>query len=456
MLKFLVHLWTMLLIPMFAAAAPVIAGGSGEGAGGGEGGGEGAGEGSGEGAGEGAGGEGGEGESGEPGAGEGEGLDDLEGRDRARDDGRKLSPELKKYFDELQGTNPKLAKQLRGAFFAVGEFRAQFPTPQAAAKAKELIEQVGGEEGLQAIEQERSAWNALDAQYDKGDPQFIKSIAEENPNAFVKLMPTALEEFATRDRDTYNHVMARVLHNTLDKSGVLGYLTQLRSVTDVKDAQRLADELLEWAGGIRELASKQPEKKVDPEREKLQTEREKFEQEKRVHFERDIATDFRTHLKTGIESELGKLLAARRIDIKKLARTDPDAYNLLLSNCDRAISIALAKQPDIKQKAAALLATGDKARVLKFYRSRTDRVLAQAVKGVYNAFYKLGGGKQVETTRREEANQQRRDPGTGGSGAGTKLGKAPESNQIDYSRTTNDMIWKNEAYLKGKKEKVSW
>jgi hypothetical protein len=136
--------------------------------------------------------------------------DDLDAPDEAEEedpnapppvaDGRKMPDALKKAIAGIKATNPEAAKAIKGLYWSDQEYRAAFPKPADAVAAKTLIDEIGGQEGIQTITAEREEWSQIDRDFAEGKPEFVKGLAEGNPDAFLKTAPHVINEFATRLR----------------------------------------------------------------------------------------------------------------------------------------------------------------------------------------------------------------------------------------------------------------
>src|SRR6185437_15707743 len=102
---------------------------------------------------------------------------ESEPTEQEKQDGRLLPGKLRNLLKDLKGKDAKLAGEIRDAWFTAKNFQQVFPSPKEAVKARETLDQLGGDEGIQAIEQERAEWATLDKQFSEGDPSFVDNIA---------------------------------------------------------------------------------------------------------------------------------------------------------------------------------------------------------------------------------------------------------------------------------------
>ena len=358
-------------------------------------------------------------------------------------DGRTMPAKFKEYLKQLHATDPRLAKQLRGDFYALQQIRASYPGGMKdIQRVAQIAEKIGGEEGLQALEAERAEWNALDEQFTAGDPKFVENISEQDPNAFKQLVPHAIAKYAALDPDGYSHLMAGVVVGTVKDIATKMY----NALASKDDTKPLAEELATWFNGIDQLARNKPVAKVDPEREKLTKEREAWETQKAQEFHDSVTNEMRTFNSKQIDTDLDAQLTKSGRNAQGFKKQNAESYEILRRNCNEAIQEMLGKDNAFVQQHKALLMSGDKAKVLQFTQAKIRQVSPEAVKRTLRAFLAFGGAPKPPAP-------------TNGNGAKpavqeVQLGKMPSNEEIDWSRTTAKMVMDGKAFLKTRKELV--
>ena len=367
----------------------------------------------------------------------------------ASGDGRTIPAAIRQHFSELKTQNPALYKQLKGIFFSEREFRNHFPQgPQEAVKLKEFVDTVGGEDGWQGVQDTLKGWEDLDALYSNGDKGFVDKISASDPEAFGQMMPHALEKFAELNQDNYQHLMARVLVNTLGQSP-LGRVYQ--ALAGDEKTKALAQELSQWYNGVDSLASKVPERKVDPERQKFEQEKREYEEKKQTEFRENVGKELQSFYLQNIESSLGAEFKARNRNFPQLKTSNPDSYWDMVNSTYNRVRQALSSDKTFVSKFESLLQNGDGEGAKKLAQSRAQRMMAESAKKTYNAFNIGSGAATAQAKSTTETQQQRTTVAPT-----TKLSKQPEPEQIDWNRTQSGMILDGKAYLKGRKELVTF
>jgi hypothetical protein len=380
-------------------------------------------------------------EAAEPEAGTGEPTETES--EEVEGDGRTIPQKFRQLFKEH--------KELKNLWFVNQEYREQFASPSEAEKAKLTILQLGGDQGIQAIESDRAALAQIDQRLAQGDPRFVEELAQQNPEGFSKIVPAALQEFARIDPDGYNHEMSKVFSATFQQRGgmadALFTLQNILQSGNTTQAQQIVGNLQEWVESWDKNAQQKPTKRANPEVEKITKEKQQWEQQKLESWKQEVGSEVIKHIDTGTRREFNTYLKGKKLS--------DQAYGMMLDSVHKELNKLLKEDTNYQKQAAIHAQKMDKDAALKLHRSRMDKYLPIAAKSVYRMFYSNFGAKAAEQKKRVEANQARKDVGSGAP-AVAKIAKQPDSKLIDMTRTTRDMLWKNEAYLKGKKELYKW
>lgn len=368
---------------------------------------------------------------------------------QAQEDGRTIPTDLRKHFAELKAANPQLAKRLKALYFAEREFRNHFPSgPQEALKLKEFVDTVGGEEGWQGVQDTLKGWEELDGLYSNGDKQFVDRISASDPEAFGQMMPHAFEKWAELDKSGYDHLMARVLVNTLQSSPIAEIYRALGADEKTK---ALAEKLGQWYSGIDDLAQKVPQKQVDPERQKLEHEKAQWEEQKQSEFRDKVGQELQGFYVQNLESHLGNEFKARNRNFSQLKTADSETYWAMMNDAYGRIRQNLQNDKTFIAKFESLVKEGNGQAAVKLAKSRVERMLPEAAKKTYKVF-NLG----TTTQQRKDqalANQQRSNVGPTGT---IKMNAKDLEGKIDWDRSTADMVAGGKAYIKGRKELVTF
>jgi len=298
-------------------------------------------------------------------------------------DGRRMPDSLKKGLAALKAVAPEAAKELRGIYFANQEYRNAFPTVADATRAKTLIEEIGGPEGVQQIAQEREEWGTLDKQYAEGSGDFVKSIAESNPDAFVKIAPHAINEWASRAPEQYQYFAQSLTVNMLKNAGIPDQLASAyNAASDNPQLQAqiagVYNAIVDMHEKSQQFATKQ--QSVDPERQKLTQEKQQFEMQRRATFEEGVAKQAESYLTDKMKPEVDRILAGRKIDA--------EAEQTIQALVTQEVQKRLGEIPGFADKLEAFYRTGDSQKSIDYIKAQYNRILPEATKKVVAPLYR--------------------------------------------------------------------
>jgi hypothetical protein len=392
---------------------------------------------------------------GQPEAAEGQ-PETSEGVQPSKEDGRQVPQAFRELFKDPAN------KALKDAWFTARAIRDVFPGGMNEARQiKELADSVGGPQGFQdlmtTIDQERADWNALDEQFATGDPAYVDNIAEVDPGAFCKLMPRALEKFIELDKPTYEHLFSRILINTLNMNkipetikSVMGAIQQANP-----EAAKQLQGLLAIVADFEQMAVQAPEKKVNEAEQKYNEKLQELEQRETSQFQYRIAQDTIQHIDRQIGTLLDSHLKARGMSVSKLMKDAPDDMKTISEHIHQRLSKAMNGDPEFKKLRDNLLNTKDEQKILRFYKARVDKFIADAVRQTYSLFFRFSGGQPKPGQKPAAA-----APKPGAVAPKTVKGnRPPRPDELDYPRmghNASQMISDGKVYLKGRKEFYTW
>lgn len=137
-------------------------------------------------------------------------------------------------------------KKLGDAYFRADAYAKVFPKVEEAAAAKQLIEGVGGLDGITQIQTRIASADALDAQLKAGDPVAMDSAFKNFPEGMAALAPHYLDTLARTNPDSYATAIAPHAIGLLANAGVLGHIQQMAAETDPTRKAAMATQLDKW------------------------------------------------------------------------------------------------------------------------------------------------------------------------------------------------------------------
>jgi hypothetical protein len=334
----------------------------------------------------------------------------------------KLSEKARAELDRIKAENPKLAREMRAALFDRQTLLAKVPGGVKEALATlEAYEAEGGSEAVQAVKAENQLWKDLDADFQAGRPEFVTDIAKGNPEAFVKIAPTVMAEFAQRAPDHFSHEVSKVFAQDMAANDVMMNMRLLqREIGLLPEAsrgevQKLWTALAAYVDRVNGLAKTAPktQPQTAPTTEPTTDNSLTVEQ---FAWERTKVKDSIT--KTEFEKNAG----TRKLSEEKIS-TIQELYENALDRMVKSI-------PGHTAKVDRFLAAKDKVG----YRKHMEAAIrSKAPEAMAAAFRKAGVGAKPGPVAKPAAKPATAKvaPTTGFARVGTK----PNHNEVDWTRT---------------------
>lgn len=347
-------------------------------------------------------------------------------------DGRQIPPALRSALNDLRLSDPKLANRLKNVWFADLALKKEFPGGLNEARAlREFKERLGGDEGIQQIEQERQSYRDLDQQFAAGDVKVLDHLVGVSPEGFSKLVPAAFGKLAEANPEQFRHVMARVAAESMPE-GLIAAIHQVLSSHE--GTTGLAQHLVNWYNPLMRLAQSAPQRRVEPERRRLDADRRQFEAQRQGTFQHGIVKEIEQH--GGTQSD-------KIIDQLSGGKLSSEAKFRLRGVITSELNAALRGDPSFIQKRDLLLAEGDRNKILTNYKAEVGKRLPEIVKRVHREFY--GSTRPVVKA-----------PVDIGTGRAARTSRQPSTSEIDWTRTSRRDVLDGKAYVKGKSEQILW
>lgn len=362
-------------------------------------------------------------------------------------DGGKLSAEAKETLEKIKAENPALARAIQRALFKEAEISKVLPGGLKEVQAlRDTVEKLGGETGIQEIQAEVNGWHQFDEQYMAGKPEAIEFMTSEpeGREAFLKLMPHALQKFEALHPEGFSQYMAQVIGGTLAQHGIPLALERLADF--IGDNPKAVEQWNKLAGFVKFVDGLSQKQVQSP---KFQSaapdqDRTKFEQE-RTQFEREKwKNETAQQQRPAFEAEWNRLAAGR-----KLTTTQTEAINELFES--RFNKMVGQHAPTFQRYFDAK----DKAGFLKYAAKLDGEVLPQALRAAFEAVMPGKPGPRPGT-----APPVKNSPPAKGMPIAqgfTQIAAQPKTSEIDFRNPFNTTanFQAGKAILVGGK-KVAW
>lgn len=372
---------------------------------------------------------------------EGEGEGEAEGAEQAATgDGRTLP----KWIKALQATSPEEYKRAKASFFEHSSYKQVYPTVQAARDDRALVQSLGGKDGVATLRGDAQVFKTAANQFLTGNPAFVKDLAEEDPTAFGLMVPLALQQYQQTDSEGYKITIASLWDREFKAVGFvengLNPLKAAIAAGNKEQATAILDSILNWHNDIQGLASKSE----DPRVKALLAEKMKSRETAEKNENKAFLASYSNEAHKAVKTESTKVFDS----FFKGQKLDSSDKEYLLWEAMKIADKAVQADSDFAKQRDAHLANGDSSSALQLTRSRYAREMSGAVQKVARLFGR-SNSPAPKQQQQQNKGQARTEPGW------VKASARPDPEDLDRSRTSNDMILSGRAILKDGR-KVDW
>lgn len=363
------------------------------------------------------------------------------GEEQVREDGR-LIP---KWMKELQAANPEAYKKAKGDLFELRDRRSVHPTAQAARQEHDLVQSLGGPEGVATLREDAGVFKTAAQQFMKGDPAFVKDLFDEDPIAAALHVAPMLELYKQHDLAGFQSTLAREWDKEFQAVGFGSALGQLRDAVNAgkkEDAASILDGFIKWYNSIGEVARKAE----DPRVKSLLAERAKQHDTRQQTEQQEFLKGYKTEAINTVLDEASRVFDSffkgRKLDAED--RTD------LLRDAVTLANRTVEADKTFMEQRQGHLDRNDKHSAVQLTKARFAQALPDAVKKIARR-YGMTSGTAAPAAQRT----QQQTTGKPVEQGWTAVTARPSPEEIDRSRTSNEMILSGKAILKDGK-KVDW
>ena len=408
------------------------------------------------------------------GAGDGAGASDgeVDGTEAAQDelgeidgietDGRKIDDATRKAIAALKKIDPASAKRVAENYFRMGgvmkEVGATTPS-EAVNKVRQLaatVESLGGDEGITNLQSEVEDYRNEIKQFQAGDPALLDQLHTASADQFSTMIEQGLNLLAQKSPALFDKALVGSMVARLENSGMFSSVDSLLAlIKDGKgqEAYDLTIQIQKWLAGAKGKAQKQVEiaSQKNPEREALDRDRAKLDEDKREAYEGRVGSDVNRQN----NSVTSKLVEPFFKDLKLGNEGRREFVNALNSRLWGKMKADLAFQ----RAAKALMAKGDEAKSSRFIHAKFAELLPTEFKTLRDAMYPnyTRGGTKTSADAGKKAGVAGDKTAAAATGAGPAYaGGRPDRDSVDWTRT-NETLWiSGRAFLKGKPDMVKF
>jgi hypothetical protein len=315
--------------------------------------------------------------------------------------------------------------------------------PADAVAAKTLIDEIGGQEGIQTITAEREEWSQIDRDFAEGKPEFVKGLAEGNPDAFLKTAPHVINEFATRAPEQYQYYANNVAVNTLAGAGISldGLAQAFHKMAENPQAQAVIAEVHNALAGLKEKATQFEQKRTDPREEALKQKETAFEQKRRADLEGGVLSQAEKYLADKMQPEIDRIVGNRKVSEATM--------NDYREKVKKEVEKLLGATHNFENTLEAHYRTGDASKSVAYITSQYNRILPIAAK-VIDPFVRDIAPAAARPVGKTAVPTRSAGPGE------VVLKEMPDWDQIDYTKCTVADVMGGKAVLRNGKRASGW
>lgn len=359
-----------------------------------------------------------------------------------KEDGRLIPQKLR----EIRESNPDAFKIAKGAIFGLKAYQQVHPTVDAARADRELVQSIGGQEGITRLQEDASVFATASDQFLKGDPAFVADLFAEDPIAAALHVAPMLENFQKHDQEGYNSTIARIFNKELTSVGMGPGVDSLVEAIKAKNfdlALRIASDIKQWKEDITGVATKAE----DPRVKTLLAERAKA----RETEQGAVREKFLNTYKTESIQEVGKSAEKAFESYFRNFRGDDKDKKRLINDALKIANEDVVADTVFQTQRNKHLQVGNSAAAKQLTVARYDRAIPDAVARIARLY-----GLKTTPAQSKGTQQQQQTKGQPQVAQGwTRVNARPNGLDIDRGRTTNDMILSGKAIMKDGK-KLDW
>lgn len=371
------------------------------------------------------------------------GADDSQQDQQGKQDGRVIP----QWMRELKEKNPKAYDEAKNSLFDLRDRRSIHPTVQAAREEHDLVQSLGGQDGVTQLREDANFFHDAATQFLKGDAAFTEDLFTEDPIAAALHVAPMLQQYAKHDPEGYKSTLARMWHNEFQQTGftpALADLIQAIEAGDKKTASEIAKSIQSWQQSITSKATQAEDPRVKTMLAERAREHDTRQQTEHKEFLKSYTTDSINKVVESASRVFDSFFKGHKLD----AEDRKDLLREAIGIANRAI---LADADFVKQRDGHL-DKRDSHSAQRLTISRYERELPEAVKKVARRYGLISGKTAAGTQQQQQQQRQTQQQTPAGY---IKINDRPNPEDVDRSRTSNDMILSGKAILKNGK-KVDW
>lgn len=342
-------------------------------------------------------------------------------------------------------------REMRQLFFGQQKLLEKFPGGiNEVLQLAQHIEEAGGLDGVAELKSEIETFRQDADLFEKDQAKWVETGFAEDPDASLKAFTHSLDYVSENHPEHYDHLMGKVVLNTLDGSPVHEIYSLLTGLKDNPAAQDLAKKLAGFYNNVKSLAAKVPEKKIDKQQEKLRTQETELNTERQNLRNQTVNSQTIPLLGRQMTIHLVREAKTAGFDLQKYATEQPGAAQSMRREILNRVMAKASSDKTFTRNYRNVLDSGNTKRAIDMMNKKHNDILPEIVRAVAKEWgvAKKAGIKQ---NARGIGSRTQQAPGNGA----LRVAGKPPTEDIDYSKTSTRMLLDGQAVLKTGK-KVFW
>lgn len=389
-----------------------------------------------------------------------------EGGAAAAEESLSGAPLWKSIKDSFQGKDPKTVAQVRKAIYDSTEVGKRHPeglkgidavleSVRKLSEDSETPDAVPIDQVIDGVLDERNFWRDFDSKFQSGDKAVVSQLREANPEAFQSLAPEVFNEYAALNPDGYSSIIAKAADGYFREQDLPLHFKLLDRIIPQQSDDPAVQQLIEGYtaikrafDGIAQMANKavtSPEiKKQETQAQKQPNQEDAATRLRDIEWNAAIAPTSQSLMVTEAQKVLGgsKLMADEVAKVRTSFKEEINAR----------VAINLPYQNALK----AYLKANNKAQYTQRVQSEHKKIIQGAAKRIVSDVLDARKGKPA--AQAAKPSQQAAKPAVDGAVKYERIAGAPQTlgMKVDLARTPQHMLVKQQAYIQGRKNPVTW
>jgi hypothetical protein len=296
--------------------------------------------------------------------------------------GEVTSKQITQALKQLRETDPRVADELRKAYFSAQDWAKTFASPREAKIARLAWDSVGGETGFATLREQVQASEYLEQAAESGDSSIIDDWAQDYPQGFRDVAPYALKKFAQLDPQAFQQAIAPHFSGFLDRSQLADRLSEAYDAIGANNpqgAQSLLRNIYAWVQAQKQQAGQPAAEAASPQADRLAQRENALNEREETAFRKGIGSETFAYQQSQVQKALQPYL--------KGSKLSDQAKTRLVTTINADIQSNLEKNPGFQRQMQAYLAKKDARGTVDYLKGQLDLIIGSITKQAWQDLY---------------------------------------------------------------------